>query len=313
MKAAQINDYGDPSVIQVVDTDTPQAQAGQVLVEVHATSLNPFDTTIRTGAMKDAIPLQFPVTLGGDIAGTIVELGEGVEGFSIGDKVYGQANVVAGNSGAFAECAATAVGQIARAPENLDMSQTASLPLVGVSALQALTEHINLQTGQKILIHGGAGGIGSIAIQIAKHMGAYVATTATGQGIEIVKGLGADEVIDFKSQDFADELSGFDAVFDTVGRDDFTKALKVLNRGGVAVSMIAQADEKAAEELGVNAFTQQTRATTERLNELCALVETGVVVPQVGKVFSLDQIQEAFTARESGSVQGKVVIQIKPQ
>ena len=310
MKAAQISEYGDPSVVKVVEVDKPSPKEGQVLVEIHASSLNPFDTTVRSGKVKDSIPLQLPVTLGGDIAGVVVELGKAVSGLGVGDKVYGQAAVVAGNSGAFAEYAVTKAGQIAKAPNNLDFKEAASLPLVGVSALQALTEHIKLESGQKIFIHGGAGGIGTIAIQIAKSIGAYVATTATGEGIDLVKKLGADEVIDYKSQDFTEVLHDYHAVFDTVGGDDFNKSLGILKKSGVADSMIAKPDETKVTELGVTAMMQSTRVTTAILNTLRELIEAGKVTPQVGRVFTLDQIQEAFTARESGSVNGKVVIEI---
>lgn len=311
MKAAQINEYGDASVIQINDIEKPSISEGQVLVEVHGASLNPFDTKIRAGYMKDAIPLQLPTTLGGDIAGVVAEVGEGVTNVTPGDKVYGQANVVAGNSGAFAEYAATKAGEVAQAPKNLDFLQAASLPLVGVSSLQALTTHINLQAEQKIFIHGGAGGIGTIAIQIAKNIGAYVATTATGDGIDIVKQLGADEIIDYKAQDFTEVLHGYDAVFDTVGGDDFNKSLAVLKSGGIAVSMAGQADDTTANELGVTAITQSTHVTTEALDALRQLVESDVVTPQVDKVFPLEQIKEAFTARESGTVKGKVVLEIR--
>jgi alcohol dehydrogenase len=311
MKAAQINQYGDPSVVTIYDIDKPIISAGQVLVEVHASSLNPFDTAIRAGYMKEMIPLQFPVTLGGDIAGVVVEVAEGITNVAVGDKVYGQANVVAGNSGAFAEFAATAAGQVAKAPQNLDANQAASVVLVGVSAWQGLTQHINLQSGQKVFIHGGAGGIGAVAIQIAKNIGAHVATTATGEGINYVKKLGADEVIDYKSQDFAESLKDYDAAFDTVGGDDFNKTLTILKKGGIAVSMIAQADQTKAEKLGITAMTESTKVTTEALDILRGLIEGGVVTPQIGQTFSLNQTAEAFTARESGSVRGKVVLEIK--
>lgn len=311
MKAAQIGAYGGPEVIVVHDIDRPIAGPGQILVEVHASSLNPFDTKIREGYMKEVIPLELPSTLGGDIAGVVAEIGEGVEGFAAGDAVYGQANVVAGNSGAFAEFAATGASQVAKAPQGLDFVQLASLPLVGVSAWQAITQHIKLQSGQKIFIHGGAGGIGTIAIQIAKHIGAYVATTATGDGLEYVKQLGADEVIDYKTQDFTAALKDYDAVFDLVGGDDFNKALDILKSGGTAVSMIAAADEHKTKELSITAITQSTHITTEALNELRTLIEQKVITPHVEKVFPLDQIKEAFEARETGSVKGKIVIQIK--
>ncbi len=310
MKAARINEYGSADVVQIVEIDAPIAGEGQVLVEVRASSINPFDKTIREGYMKDAIPLELPVTLGGDIAGDVIEVGDGVDGFAVGDKVYGQANVVAGNSGAFAEFAAAKAGGLATMPSNLDYLEAASLPLVGVSALQALTEHINLQPDQKLFIHGGGGGIGSIAIQIAKNIGAYVATTATGEQIDMVKKLRADEVIDFMSEDFSTKLSGFDAVFDTVGGDEFVSTFGILKSGGTAVSMIASPDEAKATELGITALMQQTHVNTDRLNSLRRLIEDGIVAPQVDKVFSLDDIQAAFKAKEEGTVKGKVVLQI---
>ena len=311
MKAAQIKEYGDASIVTVNEIERPVPWQGQVLVEVHAASLNPFDSTVRSGYVKDSIPLDLPITLGGDIAGLIVAVGDGVDTVSVGDAVYGQAAAVAGNSGAFAEYATTSANQIAKAPSNLDMEEAASLPLVGVSALQALTEHINLQSGQQIFIHGGAGGIGSVAIQIAKNIGAHIATTATGDDFERVKKLGADEVINYKREDFSELLRDYDAVFDTVGHDDFLKSFTILKKGGVAVSMIALPDEAKAQELGITAMVQSTKVTTKRLDKLRGLVEQGVVTPRIGKVFSLDQIREAFTARESGTVSGKIVLEIK--
>lgn len=311
MKAAQIKQYGDPSVIQVVDIDTPKVSDGQVLVEVHAASLNPFDTTIRAGYMKDMIPIVFPITLGGDVAGIVTEVGANVDNVVVGDTVYGQANVVAGNSGAFAESAATATGQVAKAPTNITITEAASLPLVGASAIQALTQHIDLKEGQKILIIGGAGGIGRVAVQIAKHIGAYVAVTASGEGIDVAKSVGADEIIDYSSQDFVELLHDYDAVYDTVGGDEFAKALTVLKPGGIAVTMAAQPDEAQAKELGVTAIAQMTSVTTEILDHLRELVESGVVKPFVGKEFALSDVQDAFTARESGKIAGKVVLKIK--
>lgn len=310
MKAAQINDYGDSSVVKITEIDRPTIQDDQVLVEVYASSINPFDSKLRSGAMKAFIPLTFPVTLGGDIAGIVTEVGPHTTTVAVGDKVYGQAAAVAGNSGAFAEFAATSVEEISPIPRNLDFKQAASLPLAGVSALQALTEHINLQKGQKIFITGGAGGIGTIAIQIAKHIGAYVATTATNKGLEITRQLGADEVIDYKTQDFTEVLHDFDAVYDLVGTE-FEKTFQVLKKEGKAVSMVAQPNEERANQLGITAIQQSTKVTTERLVKLAELVEVGVVQPQVDMVFQLDDIAEAFASKENGTVAGKVVIEIK--
>lgn len=311
MKAAQIAEYGDASVIKINEINKPTAGNGQVLVEVHAASLNPFDTAIRSGSMKDVLSLHFPVTLGGDIAGEVVGIGEGVNDLSIGDKIYGQANVVAGNSGAFAEFAATATGQIAQAPKHLDFVQAASLPLVGVSAWQALTQHIHLRAGHKLFINGGAGGIGSVAIQIAKHLGGYVAVTATGADIEIVRQLGADEVVDYKALNITDVLSGYDAVFDTTTGMEANKLLTTLKSGGIAVSMIGSADPEYASELGVRVVSQSTHVTRQALDALRELIDGGVVSPRVGRIFPLDQVREAFEVRESGRVSGKVVLSMK--
>lgn len=310
MKAARIAVYGHADVIEIADISQPVPRQGQVLIEVHAASINPFDTTVREGRVAGMIPGGLPVTLGGDLAGIVREVGEGVTALAAGDQVYGQAAVVAGNSGAFAEYAVTAADQLAKMPAGLSFTDAAALPLTGVSALQALTEHIGLSAGRKIFILGGAGGIGTMAIQLAKHLGAHVATTATGSGLDYVRGLGADEVVDYQSQDFASLLHGYDAVFDTVGGDTFGRSLAVLKRGGIAVSMIAEADPDQLEQLGVVALLQQTKVNTERLSHLRQFVESGALKVHVDQIFPLDQVSKAFAARESGQVRGKVVIQI---
>jgi alcohol dehydrogenase len=311
MKAAQISEYGHVEVVKIVDVEKPQAEAGQLVVEVHASSINPFDTKIREGYMKDMIPLTLPVTLGGDIAGVVSELGEGVDHFAVGDKVYGAANVVAGNSGAFAEFAATKASQVGKMPTSIGFNEAAAITLTGLSALQAIEEHIQLKPGQKILIHGGSGGIGSISIQLAKNIGAYVATTASGDGVEFVKSLGADEVIDYKTQDFAELLSGYDAVFDTVGGETYEKSFKVLKKGGLIVSMaVFQPNAELMEEYGVTALSQSTHTTTEVLEKLTKLIDEGVITIHVDKTFKLDEIQQAFEALESGQVKGKIAVSI---
>ena len=310
MKAARITEYGGTSVIKLADIEKLAPAPGQVLIAVKAASINPFDSSVREGRVKNLIKL--PVTLGGDFAGTVIAIGAGESDFAAGDNVYGQALILSGNSGAFAEYAAVAVGQAAAMPKNLDFTAAAALPLAGVSALQALTEHIKLQSGQRIFIHGGAGGIGSIAVQIAHNIGAYVAATATGGGIETVRQLGADEIIDHKHQGITPGLHDFDAVFDATGGTDFNATLDILHPGGTAVSMIASADVAKASQLGVTAVTQSTRVTTERLDTLRGLVESGVIKPIVSKVFPLEQITEAFQAAEAGGYSGKIVIQVQP-
>ncbi len=308
MKAAQITEYGDVAQININEIEVPSPALNQVLIEVHASSINPFDLLVLGGHVKEVMPLNLPATIGGDIAGVVTAIGDEVTDFTIGDKVYGHANAVAGNSGAFAESAVTKTSQIAKMPNNIDFAQAAALPLVGVSALQALITHINLQSGQKIFIHGGSGGIGTIAIQVAKHIGAHVAATASGSGLELVKKLGTDEVIDYKTQDFTELLKDYDAVFNTVGGDEFGRTLAVLKHGAIAVSMTGDADKSLADKYGVTTIAQGTHTNTEMLAKLAELVEANIVSPQIDKEFLLDQIQDAFKYFQSGSINGKVVI-----
>lgn len=311
MLTAQINKYGSPDVIEIIDIEKLKPDPGQVLVKVYASSVNPFDAKLRSGMMAKVIPLKFPLTLGGDFAGVVSEVGEGVSGFAVGNKVYGSANALSGASGAFAEFAATPASQIALMPKRTDFNQAAAVVLTGVSAVQAFIEHIKLQQGQKILIHGGAGGIGTIAIQIAKALGAYVATTATRDGIEYVKKLGADYVIDYERRHFEELISDYDAVFDTVGGEIFEKSFTVLKKGGVIVSMVAKDEKNLAQGRGVTVISQFTKVTTEHLNMLSNFIDKNNVVPHIDKVFSFDRIREAFEYKEKEEVLGKVVIEIK--
>ncbi len=307
MKAVEINKFGGAEVLEIVDVQKPVIGKGQVLVKVYGSSINPIDEKVM-GGMIPTLP--FPFRPGTDFSGVITEIAKGVEGFSVGNKVYGSAIALAGNSGAFAEIAAVNAGMMALMPTNMDFPQAAALPLAGVSALQALVEHLNIQSDQKILIHGGAGGIGSFAIQLAKHMGAEVATTATGEELDFVKKLGADMVVDYANEDFPHLLKDYDAVFDTVGGDTYEKSFAVLKKGGIIVSMVAQDAKKLADQFGVTAITQQTVVTTQRLQKLAELVERGVIKPYIDKIFTIDTIKEAFEQKKNSQVLGKIVIQV---
>ncbi|HVI95321.1 MAG TPA: NADP-dependent oxidoreductase [Anaeromyxobacter sp.] len=314
MKAAQIARYGHADAVTIDEVDVPAAGPGQVLVEVHASSINPVDTYIREGKRQQRFPLRLPVTLGYDVAGVVKQLGEGVTSLRAGDRVYGQAAITAGGSGAFAEYAVAPAAKLAPMPRNLGFTDAGSLPLVGVSALQAVVEHMKVQPGQKILIHGGGGGIGSVAIQIAKNAGAHVATTATGDDLAFVKQLGADEAIDYRSQRFDELLSGYDAAFDTVGGDTYARSFKVLKRGGILVSMTHPPETDLPQRYGVTAVDENTRMDTEALEALTRLVEAGVVTPHVDRAYPLDRIREAFEDKErgAGTVRGKIAIVVVP-
>ena len=310
MKAVQIHTYGGVNKLEIVDIEKPKPGKGQVLLQVYASSINPFDIVMREGYVQKMIP-SLPVTLGSDVAGVVVKVGEGVDHLHVGEKVYGQAIVLAGGSGAFAEFAVTPVTSIAKMPENIGFNEAAAVVLTGVSAVQAICEHFNLQSGQKILIHGGAGGIGTIAIQMAKLIGAYVATTATGEGIDYVKKLGADMVIDYKSQEFDQLIFNYDAVFDTVGGQTYEKSFKVLKKDGIIVSMLAKPDKNVMEQYGVSAIAQATKVTTEHLDMLRNFITVENVTVHVDKVFPLDKIKKAFKAKETGDIKGKIAIEIK--
>jgi alcohol dehydrogenase len=309
MKAAQITEYGDTTVIRLNDIEKPAATEGYVVIEAYASSINPIDSVLRSGAYHSMMPLSFPATLGGDVAGIVTEVGAGVSNVKVGDSVYGQANAAFGNSGAFAEYVSTAAGMIAKSPANVSHAEAATLPLAGASALQAI-DTLRLSKGQKILITGGAGGIGQVAIQIAKSLGAHVTTTAAGKGIEIVKRLGADTILDYKNESLSTLPNDFDAVLSNVA-SELDDALSHLKSGGVAVSMVGQIDEELVKTLGVTASSQMTNVNTEILARLRDLVESGVVKPSVGATFDLDHAAEAFLAKESGQTVGKVAITIK--
>ncbi len=302
MKTAQINKYGGDAVEINSEAPMPLVSQGKVLVEVHAAGVNPFDWKLREGYMQKMIPLKFPATLGGDFSGVVVETG---------DEVYGQALIVAGGSGSFAEFVSAPAKSIAPKPKTINHIEAAALPLAGVSALQALTEHIGLKKGQKILIHGGAGGIGTMAIQLAKHLGVYVATTVTGDELAYVKEFGADEAIDYKNQRFEDVVQNYDAVFDTVGGETYTRSFQAVKKGGVIVSMTEQPDKGLMKQFGVNAIAQATQVTTERLTKLAELVDKGAIKVHVDKVFPLDQAGEALTYLQTGHPRGKVVVKVR--
>lgn len=312
MKAAQYNSYGAPDVIEInSNAPVPSLKEGQVLVEVRAASINPFDYKVRRGYVKDTMPLTFPVTIGGDLSGVLKEVAPGVSEFAAGDEVFGQALVVGGGSGSLAELAAAKTKNIAKKPKNLSFPEAASLALVGCSAVQALEDHIHLQKGQKILINGGAGGIGSIAIQLAKYLDAYVITTVSTKDIEFVKQLGADEVIDYKIQQFETVVKDLDTVFDTVGGETFEKSYGVLKKGGILVSMAGQPDENKANELGITVIGQSTHTTTEHLNRVRELAESNAIKPQIEKIFPLIDTRAAYEYLETAHPKGKVVVNIQ--
>lgn len=311
MKAAQINKYGGSEVIEINEVPKPQAVDGTVVVEVFAASVNPIDWKIRSGYMAHMMPIKFPSTLGTDFSGVVAELGKGVDFLRVGDEVYGQGLVAGGGSGAFAEYVCAPAKSIAKKPKNVSHLEAAALPLAGVSALQGLLEHMNLQRGQRILIHGGAGGIGTFAIELAKYIGAEVFTTAHREDEAYLKGLGASHIIDYRTEKFEDVVHDCDAVFDTVGGDIYTRSFGVLKRGGVIVSLLEPPHKELMEKYGVTAISQFTHTTRPHLEKLTELVQKNVTKVHVDKIFPLNQVAAALDYLKNEHQRGKVVLKVK--
>jgi len=309
MRAIQINAFGGPEVIELNDNaKRPALEPKQVIIKVHSASINPVDSAIRQGYLQKMMSLPFPITLGGDFSGTIFELGADVEGFKIGDEVYGNAGPFRGGSGSFAEFLVTNSNNIAKKPVSINITNAAAIPLVGTCALQAIEEDLKIKKGDKILIRGGGGGIGSIAIQLAKLKGAHVATTVSKDDIAYVKSLGADEVFDYKTQDVTKLLKDYDAVFETARAEDTNNLLNVLKKGGKFVSVTTTPDEALAKKHGVEIIPFMSRATKAQLDSLSKLLDSGKLKVRVAKTFEFPKIKEAFSYFETEHPRGKVVL-----
>jgi alcohol dehydrogenase len=312
MKSVQIKRYGGSDVVELNDTaSVPSVSVGKILVDVKASGVNPADWKVREGYFQQMAPLQFPSNLGFDFSGTVKQLGEDVPSdFEQGDEVYGQTPVLSGGSGAFAELVLVDKDSITHKPKTLNHIEAAALPTVGVSSWQALVENIGLSKGQKILIHGGAGGIGSIAIQLAKHNGAYVSTTVNVNDKQFVQELGADQIIDYNSQKFEDLLHDYDVVFDTIGGDTYKRSFKVLKKGGIIISTLEQPNSELMQQYGVKATFQFTQVNRKRLTKLAQWVDQNNIKINVDRTFSLDEAGKALDYQKDVHPRGKVVITI---
>ena len=313
MKAAQMKGYGSSDEVIEINENAPapnDPSAGKALVKIKAAGINPVDWKIREGYMQQMVPLQFPSPLGMDFSGIIEKVGQGVSEFRQGDEVYGQASLMSGGSGAFAEMALANADTIAHKPKSLSHPEAAGLPLVGVSAWLALVETISLQKSQKILIHGGAGGIGSVAIQLAKHLGVYVATTVSTNDKQFAKELGADEIIDYKTQTFEELIRDYDAAFDTVGGETYSRSFEVLKRGGIIVSMLEQPNQELMKQSGVKAIFQFTQLSRDRLTKLAQWVDHNNIRVNVDKTFPLEEAGKALDYQRDVHPRGKVVLAI---
>ncbi len=311
MRAVVINEYGSKDVLVEQELPKPEIKPNQVLVEAYATSINPIDWKLRAGYLKEMLDWPFPIILGWDVAGKIVEVGDEVKHFQVGDEVFARPDTTP--RGTYAEFTTVDEELLARKPENLTFEEAASIPLAGLTAWQCLVDKTNVKQGDKVLIHAGAGGVGSLAIQMAKHLGAYVATTASEKNEEYVKKLGADEFINYRAQQFEEILSDYDVVIDTMGGDILNKSFKILKPGGRLVTIAGQPDPALIEKHQVKASSYWLTPNGKQLGELGELLEKGILKPQVGSVFgfSAEELQKAHELSETNHAKGKIVITFK--
>jgi alcohol dehydrogenase len=332
MIAAFIEGYGRDQVLRVGNLPSPELGPSDILVRVHAASVNPVDFKLRDGKFRLLRRYKFPLILGHDCAGEVVQIGEDVTRFKVEDRIFSRPR--SGRIGTFAEFIAIDQSEAALMPPSLNYHEAASLPLVGLTSWQALVDTANLQPRQKVLIHAGSGGIGTFAIQLAKHIGAEVWTTTSGKNFEFVKSLGADHAINYQDEDFEKRVSNLDVVFDTLGGDSLDKSFTVIRPDGWLVSISGSPDYRTAKDmrlgiarslllgivgLGVNSKARGARVNYrfifmkplgEELAQIAALVATGVIRPVVDRIVPLAECQFAIEYSASGRARGKIVISV---
>jgi NADPH:quinone reductase-like Zn-dependent oxidoreductase len=333
MKAFLVDRYEKKGALRFGDAPEPVPGDSDVLIAIHAAGLNQLDSKVHDGEFKLILPYRLPFILGHDVAGIVVRAGNRVRRFKPGDEVYARPRD--GRIGTFAELIAVNEADLALKPANLSMEEAASIPLVGLTAWQVLVEAANVKKGQKVLIHAGSGGVGTFAIQLVKHLGATVATTTSTANVDLVKSLGADVVIDYKTQDFAKVLSGYDLVLNSLDGKTLEKSLAVLKPGGKLISISGPPDVVFAKEQNLNWLLQQVirllssgirrkakrhrvsysfvfmRADGEQLGKITSLIEAGAIRPVVDRVFPFEATNEALAYVETGRSKGKVVVKVK--
>ncbi|KRB07029.1 NADP-dependent oxidoreductase [Lysobacter sp. Root690] len=333
MKAFIIDRYGKKETGRIGDMPEPDLRDDDVLIQIHAAGVNPLDSKISSGEFKLILPYRLPLILGNEVAGTVVRVGARVDRFKPGDEVYARPDD--DRIGGFAEFIAIKASSLALKPTNLSMVEAASLPMAALTSWQVLVETAKLKTGQKVLIHAGSGGVGSIAIQLAKHLGAFVATTTSTANIAWVKALGADVVIDYKQQDFATVLRDYDVVLNSLGNDELNKSLQILKPGGHLISisgpptpafaaarglawplklvlrLLSRGIRTKAKQKNVEYTFVFMRADGAQLGEITRLVESGVIHPVVDRVFPFKDTHEALAYADGGRAKGKVLVQIR--
>lgn len=308
MKAIVINEYGDAGVLKYEEVAKPVPADNEVLIKVKASALNPIDSKIRNGYLHAFMPISFPCTPGWEASGIIEATGKNVTSLKTGDEVYTRPNFR--KAGGYAEYMTVDENEIALKPKTLSFIEAAAMPLVAGAAYAILFKAANIKAGQKIFILGAAGSVGLFAVQMAKAAGAYVIGTASGDDTAILKSLGIDEVIDYKTTDYANTVSGIDLAIDLAGGPAYENLWKILKKGGTLLSTTMQPSPETAKEYDVNASQVITETNKAALQEIAALADEGKLTPRVGKIFPLSAIVEAHKLMDSGAVSGKIILEI---
>ena len=308
MKAVQIHEYGDADVLRYEDTPDPVLNDDDVLIRVIGSSVNPVDWKIRAGHMSDLLPYPMPFIPGWDVSGVVEAVGTSVSAFKVNDSVYSRPDIA--RPGTYAEFVAVRTSEVARKPDTISHIEAGTLPLAGITAWEAMVTLGEVSQGQRVLIHAASGGVGSLAVQIAKARGAYVLGTASEANRGLVESLGADEFIDYRSQRFQDVAKNIDVVFDTIGGTTQDDSWATMNPNGMLVAITQTPSEDVARQHGVRSAFLFVQPNASALNELCALVECGHVRPIIGAEFALSDIKAAHALSESGRARGKIALYV---
>jgi len=305
MKAIRIHQYGGPEVLAQVEMQRPTPGPNEVLIKVHAASVNPFDWKARAGYVKEFFPLAFPATLGSDVSGTVEEVGLGAARFKRGDEVYASLGM---EGGGYAEYAVAKEAIVAAKPRTLDHVRAAAVPTASITAWQALLEVAQLRAGQKVLIHAAAGGVGNFAVQFAKTKGAYVIGTASSKNQGFLRELGVDKAIDYQRTRFEDVVHDADLVLDTIGGDTQERSFKALKKGGILVSIVQPPSQELAAKYGVRALFYGAHPSSANLAEIAMLIDAGKVKTVVETVLPLAEARRAHELSQRGHGRGKIVL-----
>jgi NADPH:quinone reductase-like Zn-dependent oxidoreductase len=308
MKAVRIHAYGGPEVLHYEEIPVPTLSSGDILIRVRAAGINPVDWKIREGYLQGVLKHQLPLTLGWDVSGEVVATDPEATGFNLGDEVYVRPNIE--RDGGYAEYIAVKASEAAHKPTSLDHLHAAAVPLAGLTAWQALVDAAQLSAGQTVLIHAAAGGVGSLAVQLAKARGAQVIATASGVNIGLVKQLGADQCIDYTRAAFEDAIEPVDVVFDTMGGDTQERSWQLLKPGGILVSVVSPPSKEIAAQHGVRRAFVFIHASGDQLSALANLIDQGKIKPIIHSVLPLAEARQAQVISQGGHARGKIILRV---